>query len=232
MRKILPYLIIAVGECLIIWSFFQFGFHLEPNIFNLDLIICSVIYLLFFAHLLFPWVNFQDKAQKSIGSLGIRWVVTFMYACFAIIAMLYMHHQKVTFTSQLLLQSVFVFFLLIGLYGSVASSDKVGQIHQEEQKNRAQLDSLRKLAQLIKVQVESNSTIDKAVKAEFIQFEESLRFISPSNQSEAWDLESELISQLQNFKNQMGIENNAPQLNAIISTCNQLYKIRKQTLSN
>jgi hypothetical protein len=192
-----------------------------------------LVYLLFFAHLLFPWVNFKDKAQKSIGSLGIRWVVTMTYAGFAILSMIYMHLAKISFQSQFLLQAIFVFFLLIGLYGSLASSDKVGQVHQEQANNRALLDDMRKLARLVRVQMESNDNLDNEIKKSFYDLEENMRFISPSNQKEAWDLEIELTSQLQLIKTQINsMEPNATQLASSINSCQQLFKLRKQILSN
>jgi hypothetical protein len=155
------------------------------------------------------------------------------YAGFAILSMIYMHLAKISFQSQFLLQAIFVFFLLIGLYGSLASSDKVGQVHQEQANNRALLDDMRKLARLVRVQMESNDNLDNEIKKSFYDLEENMRFISPSNQKEAWDLEIELTSQLQLIKTQINsMEPNATQLASSINSCQQLFKLRKQILSN
>jgi hypothetical protein len=147
--------------------------------------------------------------------------------------MLYFHFQQTDFNAQLLIHCILFFFLLIGFFGAFRSTQKVSEVYQSELNNRQTLDSLRKKAFQLKTLMESNSNIDKNLVLTFSRIQEDLRFISPSNSREAWELEEtfsveldKLISSVRNIKPDQD------EISSMIQNCNIIFKQRKQVLSN
>src|SRR5665647_2588497 len=83
-KNIFSILLLLIGEALIIISFLYFGSNLASEILTLDTIVSTILYSLFFIDILIPMVDFKDKSQRVIGSLGLRWFVTSLYTLSAI----------------------------------------------------------------------------------------------------------------------------------------------------
>ena len=65
-------LIILLGEGIIITAFKHFGKGIDENVLNSNIIIASLIFILFAIELVNPIINIKDEAQSSIGGIGIR----------------------------------------------------------------------------------------------------------------------------------------------------------------
>jgi hypothetical protein len=233
MKTVISYTLLALGEVLIFFSLYHFGKNISQDVFILNFSVLTVIYTLLFVDLIIPWVDLNDREQKTIGSIGVRWFVTLGYGIFAILGMLYFHFQQTDFNAQLLIHCILFFFLLIGFFGAFRSTQKVSEVYQSELNNRQTLDSLRKKAFQLKTLMESNSNIDKNLVLTFSRIQEDLRFISPSNSREAWELEEtfsveldKLISSVRNIKPDQD------EISSMIQNCNIIFKQRKQVLSN
>ena len=103
-KKMFSLFIALFGEALIILGFLHFGKKLESEILKLNIVISSIIYSLVFVDFIFPWVNLKDKAQKHIGSIGLRWFFTYLYLAIAIGAMVIFNTVKpIHFINQIII---------------------------------------------------------------------------------------------------------------------------------
>jgi len=80
-------LIILLGEGIIITAFKHFGKGIDENVLNSNIIIASLIFILFAIELVNPIINIKDEAQSSIGGIGIRWTFSFIFVAGSISVM-------------------------------------------------------------------------------------------------------------------------------------------------
>jgi hypothetical protein len=234
MNKTISLLLFLFGEVLLIFSFIYFGQALSPDVLKLNIVVSSLIYGLFFLDLLLPRVDFNDKSQRSIGSLGLRWFSTFAYDIAAIGIMFYFnYHREVAFLTQLLFHGIALFLLVLGILLSMASSSKVAEIYHEETKNRIGIEAIRIAVRGLQRTV-SLVHIDSTFSNQINQLEESIRFISPSNNMESSVLESNLVDEINSLehyiKNTSQIDYKI--LRDQINKCEITIKERKQVYSN
>ncbi len=234
MNKTISLLLFLFGEILLIFSFIYFGQAISSDVIKLNIAVSSLIYSLFFLDLLLPWVNFNDKSQRSIGSIGLRWFSTFAYDIAAIGIMVLCNYQKDTaFTTQVLFHGIALFLFLLGLMFSMSSSSKVVEVYNEETNNRMGIETARSAMRGLKRTI-SVVQIDSTFSHQINQLEENLRFISPSNNSDAIVLDSSLrdeINSLEHYiKNTTQIDYKI--VRDQINKCEITIKERKQVYSN
>ena len=125
-KKIFSLLLVLFGEALLILCFLHFGRNVQAEILTLNIVVSSIIYCLLFIDIIVPWVNFKDKSQKTIGSIGLRWFFTFFYMLLAIGAMVVFNSVKpIHFTNQIIIQRILFFLILLGFFMACCSSDRV-----------------------------------------------------------------------------------------------------------
>ena len=200
-KKTVPILLLLLGEILIITCFLYFGKNFETKLLTLNIIISSVIYSLYFIDIFIPIVDFNDKSQKAIGSLGIRWFCTLLYTFIAIGLMIRFNIIKpVDLTTQIIIHLILIFLLLFGLFFAIASKHKVHEIYIEEYSNRNRVEEIMKALKDIQLKLGQTNNIPKEINTRINNLQESLRFISPSNNIEAIELESKFLIDIKNLK--------------------------------
>lgn len=197
MQKILSWIAFAGGEIILLVAFRLWGAGLPDDIRILDTVVSMLILALFFVDLLIPWVDWRGGSQKRLGSLGLRWFFTWLYAIAAIAVMLLC--QKLfgaEFYTQLLIQVVLIIGLVLGFSAAVGASSKVEEIHGREARlldgRREMADAARRLQELAAetdaLPGEFRTRIDRLV--------EELRFVAPCPTQEAAALEEEFLETL------------------------------------
>ncbi|MEI6822449.1 MAG: hypothetical protein WCL51_10965 [Bacteroidota bacterium] len=233
-KKIFPFFILIFGEALIIVSFLYFGKNLSTDLLVLNTIVSSIIYSLYFIDIIIPWIDFNDKSHKTIGSIGIRWVFTFIYMILAIGVMIFFNTYKpLHITLQLIVHSGLFFFLLLGLSMAVSASGKVKEIYIEEKQNRDHIDEMKKITKEVQLKFDQMTNIPDDIISKVNELQESLRYISPTNNVEAIELESKYVNQMRIVSNCL-IENplDFDKIIENINNCKRNYKERKQIFSN
>jgi hypothetical protein len=232
-KKILSILLIIVGEGLIITCFLYFGSNLSRNILTLNIVISSIIYLLYFIDVFFPLVDFKDKSQKTIGSLGLRWLFTFLYTIIAIGAMvLFTIYKPFDVNGQIIIHGILFFFLLFGLYFAISSSNKVNEVFQQETGNRSRVDDMKKVTKDLQVKMEQTLNIPSDLKKRVSFLLENIRYISPSNTEEAIELESNYLKSIKSIQDCLyEVPLNIDSLTDNLNSCERIYNDRKQVYS-
>ncbi|MDR0939636.1 MAG: hypothetical protein LBN29_09890 [Mediterranea sp.] len=233
-KKTLSGLALLGGEAIIIAVFILFGSDLPGKLLVLNIVVSSLIYVLLFMDVLVPWVDLGDKSGRKIGSLGIRWLLTGLYA-FAAIAVMLMGNLFFdwTFEAQIIAHCILVFLLVLGFVASMSASDKVAEVYREEVRSRDGINAMKTAMRDLRDKMSETPDLPRSFGERVESLEERLRFVSPSNSQEAYDLESsfaktvnDIARAISNFQmNEEAIGNNLNKLERI-------YQNRKAVYSN
>jgi hypothetical protein len=233
-KKIMSRLLLLFGEALIIIAFILLRGDLANNILVLNIVVSTLIYGLFFVDILVPWIDFGDKSQRRVGAMGVRWLTTWMYAIAAIAVMIIANvPYDLAFSTQLIIHGVLLFVLFLGLFAALHASDKVNQVYQIETANRNGVVEMKKAIVSLKDKINEVSDLPESFILRVNTLEENLRFISPTENSEAHELENSFVETihalcfaLSNYSiNEQQIEND-------LKKCERVYQNRKQIYSN
>jgi hypothetical protein len=233
-KTIFSLLIAIIGEILLIICFLQFGKKFPSDILTLNIVVSTIIYFLVFVDLLFPWINLKDKTQKQIGSIGLKWFFSSFYMILAIGSMVYFNQVKpLEFTNQLIVHSVLFFLLLLGLLMSFSSGEKVKEIYIEEKQNRDRIDEMKKATKGLQIQLDNAHTVPVEIINRIKELQENLRYLSPSNSSDAYALEDRFLEQIKSLSNCF-LEDpiNMESVISNIKNCERTYQERKNAYSN
>lgn len=233
-RRIASVALLLAGEALIIFCFLHFGKDADPQVRTLNIVVASVLYSLNFIDLLIPWVNFKDRAQKTIGSIGLRWMVTFLYILFALGAMIIFNIFIVMgFENQLLTHAILFFLFLVGIFLAFTSSSNVQSVFEEEERNRSGITEMKKLTHEVVIKLDQIDGFPAALKKKINDLHENLRYLSPGNNQEAQALEKDYLNAMRAIYNRLFDRPlDEEKINRLLCDCERLVKDRKQIYSN
>lgn len=233
-KKILSWISLLLGEILIVATFILFKGNIANNILFLNILISTIIFLLLFIDILRPLIDLSDKSQKEIGSIGIRWIVSGLYSIFSIAGMIICNlFFEISFTSQLIVHGVLIFLLLLGIVAAINSSDKVKEVFIIENLNKNGIIEMKNAITGLTNKMNQTSELPDYFTSRINTLEENIRFISPSNIQEAFDLESSFVKIINDITyaisefsmNEVTIESN-------LKKCERIFQNRKQIHSN
>lgn len=233
-KYIYPIFILLSGVALIILSFLYFGSNLGLDILILNIFVSSIIFSLFFVDLLLPMCDLQDKSHKIVGSIGIRWFVTFIYKFLAVGAMIiFIFFIPLDFSGQILIQGILFFTLLVGFYAGVTSSEQVEGIYIAEKLNLMQLENMKRATNKVLKKIEIIENVPSVIISRLTELFENLRYISPCTNQEAIELETHFILEMTAiYDNINKIPPNYDNTMIGINNCERIYKARKQIFTN
>lgn len=233
-KKILSWLLLLFGEAIIIAAFILFRGSSPNNIFVMNIVVSSLIYGLFYFNLRAPWIDFKNKTQKQIGAIGISWVAMWFYIIAAIGFMLVANVAfELTFSTQFLVHCGLLFFLFLWLLLSRHSADKVAEVYHEQTINRNGILEMKKAMVVLKDKMSETTDLPISFVQKVNSLEESLRFISPTENSEAHELENSFVKVIESIR--FAIQNyslNAEQIENNFKKCERIYQNRKNIHSN
>lgn len=233
-KKTFSLLLVIFGEALLILCFLHFGGNVQSEILTLNIVVSSLIYCLLFIDIVVPWVNFKDKSQKTIGSIGLRWFFTFFYMIVGVGLMVVFNSLKpIHFTNQIIIHGILFFFLLLGYFMAFSSSDRVLEVYVDEKQNRDRIDEMKKATKKVQLKIDEMKNIPADIIDKLNDLQENLRFISPCSNTDAIELEEKYIKELRALNGCFfDIPLNLEKINDNIQICNRTLKERKQVFSN
>ncbi|MDD2285314.1 MAG: hypothetical protein PHQ11_07950 [Paludibacter sp.] len=194
-KKILSFIALLGGEAIIIAAFILFRGSLATDILVLNVVVSSIIYGLFFLDIIVPWIDLNDKMGRKVGSLGVRWFFTWLYGITAIAVMLVGNlAYEWSFTLQIIIHCVLLFFLILGFVASLHSREKVQEVYQQETFNRNGINEMKMAMRGLKDKMIDSPNLPDYFIREINKLEDSLRFISPTENADAQGLEQQFIS--------------------------------------
>lgn len=227
------FLIILLGEIIIIVGFNRFGTGVNSDILMSDIIVSSVIFCAIALEFTNPIVNLRDETQAAIGGIGIRWVFMFVFIAGSIGVMVYSFKNKeVDITLFWLLQAVLILILLLGLYFSRNVTEKVSEVYHEEKKLRSQLIEIKACIEELKFVGLDSGNLQQEEHQMLNELLDNLRYLAPSNNPKATELEASILNELNVLKDSLSLKSQGTNLKLILNRCDLLYKQRKQLYSN
>ena len=178
-------LAILLGYGLIIGGFLVFGESLDNKVKILDIIVSCLIFTQFVQFSLFPLINFEESSHKEVGMMGIH-LRSLNFCCLASIGIMVcgiIYH--IPFKFQLMGHLVILFILIVGRVATLHSGEKVQQINRKEQVTMHGKLLLKNIMDDFMDDIATVANLDPIVKQKLTNIHESLRFLSPSSNSEA-----------------------------------------------
>jgi hypothetical protein len=233
-KNLLSWLLLLFGEAIIIAAFILFRGNTPDDILVMNIVVSSLIYGLFFCNFRVPWIELKDKSKKQIGAIGISWFAAWLYAIAAIAFMLCANLvYELSFTIQLIVHCILLFFLFLLVLLSGRSADKVAEVYQQETQKRNGISEMKKAMQALKDKISETAGLPTNFTQQVNGLEEGLRFISPTENSEAYDLERSFVETIDAIRFALqDYSLNAEQIENNLKKCERIYNNRKQLYSN
>lgn len=232
-KNLLPWLLLLLGEAVIITAFILFRGETETNILTLNIVVSSIVYGLFFVDALVPWVDFKDASHKRVGAIGLRWVITWIYAFLAIAAMILSNVvYALPFTTQLWIHAALLFFVLLGLFGVSQTAQKVKNVHDAETNIKNYVVEMKKAMADLKEKISRADNLPDDFLAQINALDENLRYLSPSNREKARELEQSFIETIKDIGFALhDFSLNEEKINHNVKKCERIFQNRKQIYS-
>lgn len=193
-KNTLSWLLLFFGEAIIISAFILFRGETADDILTLNIVVSTIVYGMIFLSFRTPWINLKDKTQKQVGALGIRWYIIWLYAVCAIVTMIAANIAlELVFTTQLIIHCTLLFFLFLGMLASRHSADKVKEVYEQQTAHRHGITEMKNAMRDLKDKMIGMSNLPDYFIQQINTTEENLRFLSPSNNQEAYGLEHSFV---------------------------------------
>ena len=85
MSKLLRWILLVFGAAVIVTTEILFRGDLEDKFLVMNIIVSLIVWGVLFAGIGFPWIDLDDKSQKRVGSLGLYWLFSSLYAFLAVV---------------------------------------------------------------------------------------------------------------------------------------------------
>lgn len=231
---LLSWIALLIGEGILIASFLLWRGNAPDNIWIMNLIVSSVVYASMFVDILMPWVNFKDKSQKQVASIGLRWVVTSIYAIAAIALMLAGNlWLMLSFELQLIIHCILLVLLVLGIVGVLQVSTHTKHLYLQDQSLRQGIGHMRQAIADLKNSMCEYGELPNEFISRINALQEELRYLSPSNNPEANSLEAQFIDCLKSIAiNLPNYSLNQRQIEGYLCKAEQIYQNRKSLYSN
>ena len=226
MRNALNIVACLIGVGVIIGAFLLFGRPaLSDKVLVTDIVVSLIIYGLFFADFFIPWLDLDDKAQRKAGSLGLRWIVNWLYALLAVGVMVLGAQMEWAFSTQLFSQIALLGLLALGYSGVLGMNDKVASVQVREETMRSPLEELKRCVNSLLLE---HDIADVNLRQRLEALKEDLRYTSASDNPETHSLEQRILQLL----GSLGTALDSQHDEEVLSLLNKLEKLvteRKQS---
>jgi len=198
MKTFLTWCALLGGEAVIVASFLLWGDSLPTELRILNIAVSMFVYGLLFIDLLAPWIDRNDRSQRKVGSLGLRWVVTWLYAATAVLLMIGCNAVFETpIALQIILHCIAILLLVLGFSAALHASGKVAEVHAEETARRSGLLELKQAVRRLQNTLGDTPGLPDDYGKQAAALAGELRYIAPSDTAEARALEQELAGVLE-----------------------------------
>jgi hypothetical protein len=204
----------------------------RDNIFWLNIIVASVIYLINVSNF-FDFFSFNKSFESSIAGIGVRWFWVTIYSVIAILGIIFGLTMPIGFNIQLFYQSVILFGLIVSLYVSYIAASHSNSVTNEESLVRADIKQIAELLLRIEFSINSKGAEWEVERQLVLKLKDKSRYLSASNNNLAKELEKEFIQVAQlilSDLNKTSIDRQLIVKN--LNHCDTLLKQRKELYFN
>lgn len=190
MKDFLRIATFVLGYGLIIGGFILLGGDtLEQRILVLDIVAACAVFTLVSQYLIVPFIDTRDRQGRGVGMLGLNLFFLNVCAVASILIIIGGIVGEWQFKYQLMAQIAVLLVLCLGGFLTLHAGDKVAQVHQSEQRVMAGKASMRDAAAQLLNAAEMAGGVDAAIIARLRQLSDDTRYLSPSANTQAMNLE-------------------------------------------
>ena len=231
-RKILSFAAIIAGEAILVAIFLLWSKY-EQDVLILNMVVASIAYLLLACNFLFPGLDCKEPTQKRIGSIGIWWTTMSLYAA-AVFVVILLFSNLFSFATLVIIHAVLLLGLVLGLIASMRASNVVSEVYVEQKQQRAGVDDMQKAMRKLKTKVDCcMEPINPEHKGRINDLAENLRYISPSNVDEAFEMEQEFVRVIESLAHRFeDYELNKDRVERELREAESIYRNRKNIFNN
>ena len=227
-RKILLWAALVLCEAVMIAAFILLCDGMRRDVMILDIAVSTVILGLLFIDILRPW---GDENTAKLGSMGVRWTVTFIYIAASIGLMIALRDSG--FTLQLLVQCGLVALLLLGMAGSIRTMEQIGEVRNEEHQMVDDRDTVVRAWTELLSMMDSKTDFPDDVRERTRTLVRDMRYLVPTNNPDAQNTDRQLKEGAESLMRTMGDYGVSKiQMEQILSQCERLMKLRRTQYSN
>lgn len=193
--KILNIIVYILGVGLICAVFFALlPDILTENVFWVDLAVSVVVFTLFMFNM-GRLVHSNDDMNTNWGSLGVRWFFMWTYAILAASGMVWMYFAALSFSIQIIIQSAFLLLLLFGFLFTMVINKQVRNVAQQQRADSTGLTDMKNIVARFEIHISSKNP-DKNIVSTLNEIKDNIRYMSPSPNTMALELENQFIEEL------------------------------------
>lgn len=227
-RKILSWVALAICEAILIAAFILYRGEMPTGVMILDIAVSTVILGLIFVDVVRPW---DDEHTAKLGSMGIRWTLTIIYAVLAVGLMIALREKD--FSIQLLVQGGLIVILLLGLAAALRTREQIVGVHKEEMQKVGERDNVKKAWSVLLEKMDSQPDFPPELRERTNALLQDMRYLSPSNNPEALDTDRQLVERAAEIGRMVGdYRMNAEQAEQAIARCERMMQRRRTQYSN
>ena len=193
MSKLLRWVLLVFGTVIIVAAELLFRGNLSNDTLSMNIIVSLVAWGTLFAGIGFPWIDLNDKAQRRVGALGLFWFFSSLFALCSVIWMIVGAQLDLSFKLQLIVHLVLLFVLIMGLAMARKSSEKVCEIYKKEVEGKKGVTEIRQALASLKESIFTAKDIPDEIVDRISKMCEETRYVSPSNNEEAFSIENEIV---------------------------------------
>ena len=188
-------------------SFLVSDFFKDKSILLLDTAVLMIIYTLAL-YIYGGLFASQEEFASDVPATGVKLYSFWAYCPLALLCIFYGYAYEIPFNWQLFIQACFLFLLIVGLFISNASVERLAEVSNKSQVRHASTDNLSAIAQQMKLAASLNKSIDPELQKDISRFVERVGYISPSNSPAAIMQEEMLRSSIGHLASL--VQSNAP----------------------
>ncbi|MDR0376078.1 MAG: hypothetical protein LBH85_10245 [Treponema sp.] len=154
-----------------------------------------VMYLMFFIPIFFSTINIANFSGK-IPSLSIMWMGIIGYIIASIIVILLLSNAVISLNNAVVGQVALLFLFAVCLFLAFFASSHVREISEEERKKTQFITGLKARAQVLSLSASNLPAEYEAAKTATLRTLEEIKYLSPVNGFEGFDLEFKIMDSL------------------------------------
>ena len=228
----IPSLILLIfGEAIIISAFLLVG---EPSHEKyLCMSVSSVIYILLcWQSFVNRWINLKDKAQRGVGSLGVKWLGIFLYSFVSILAMVGCNLLEVPFEAQVIIHCVLFFFLLVYIFTGRYIEQKTADVHAKEAAFTENRDILKFELNNLRRKISVKNDFPNWIFERISKMEDEARYIAPNDSPQAQSLDKSFLESLKKLETAIDFDNlEQVKTDELLKMCEITLTERKKALN-
>ncbi len=233
--KTLIRILLGLGfQVLIVVLFVLLLAWLPSSLFWLDLIVVSVISWSCYLAISNPWIDLDDRTQKQVGGLAIKWSSIWYYTVAAgvvAIAGLFTY-QYFTPALQWVVQLLLALLLISSFFITRMTESKVADVYCEQQEMAGGVASMARSTERLRDALIGVSGLRPDVEPRVGQLEAEIRFISPANTAEAAEVERQYSALVNDIIHALADpEVNADRIDVSLQRAARLVERRKKIYS-